>query len=127
VEATGRPKTLSTAWWWTARFVASAFLLLGALVFSSFLETGFPFYLAMSVLGFGGAAVFVFGIERLHHRSARLARQVGWAMMAVFSLIPTSLLFVPLMVVLLALPAVVRAPRPRAAPGGPLRVGGSIS
>jgi hypothetical protein len=113
VDAASERGGLPTAWWWIARFVASLFLLLGVLVFSSFLETGFLFYLAMSVLGVGGAAIFVFGIERPRHPLARRARQVGWAMMAAFSLIPTSLLFLPFLAVLLALPAVIRAPRAR--------------
>jgi hypothetical protein len=105
--------TLSTGWWWVARLVTSLFLLLGALVFTSFTETNSLLLLAMAVLGIGGALVFAFGIERPQHPAARRARQVGWAMMAVFSLVPTSLLFVPFLVVLLALPAVVRTPRIR--------------
>ena len=115
MDAARESGTLSTAWWWVARLVASFFLLLGALVFSTFLDTGSVVWLAISILGFGGALVFMFGIERPQHPLARRARQAGWAMMAAFSLLPTSLLFVPLLVALLALPAVVRTPRSRTA------------
>jgi hypothetical protein len=64
VDAARDHGTLSTGWWWAARFVASLSLLLGVLVFTSFAETGHLILLAMAILGVGGALVFAFGIER---------------------------------------------------------------
>ena len=70
--------------------------------------------------------LFIFGIERPTHRLAGVARLVGWVSMFVFTLVPTSLLFLPLLVVLLALPAVFEArlsPRPGREASGSLAPG----
>jgi hypothetical protein len=89
---------------WTGRVVACFFLILGSLVFVTFLETESALFLVLAVLGIGGALAYVFGLERSSHPSSRSAQLVGWLMMAAFSLTPTSFLFLPLVVVLSALP-----------------------
>lgn len=85
--------------------VGCFFLILGSLVFVTFLETGSVLALVLAALGVGGALTYLFGLERSSHPLSRRAQLVGWLMMATFSLIPTSLLFLPLVVVLSALPA----------------------
>jgi hypothetical protein len=104
-----------TAWVWPGRVAASLVLLLGVLVFTSAIETTSPLLFALAALAIGGASLFIFGIERPTHPFAPWARALGWVMMAGFSLVPTSLLFVPFVVVLVALPCVSPArltPRP---------------
>jgi chromate transport protein ChrA len=91
---------------WTGRLVACFILILGVLVFVTFVETGLLRDLIYAVMGVGGALLFIVGVERSSRPSFRWVQVVGWLMMAVFSLIPTSLLFLPLVVVLAALPAV---------------------
>lgn len=95
-----------TARRWLGRVAGSLILVLGVLVFTSAVETGSFLLFALSALGIVGALAFVFGIERPTHPWAARARPVGWGMMLGFSLVPTSLLFLPLLVVLLALPCV---------------------
>jgi hypothetical protein len=87
------------------RLVACFFLILGSLVFVTFLETGELLWLALSVAGVGGALLFIVGLERSRDPASRWIQLAGWALMAMFSLIPTSLLFIPLVLVLSALPA----------------------
>jgi hypothetical protein len=89
---------------WTGRVVGCLFLILGSLVFVTFLETASVVDLALSLLGTGGALAYLFGLERSNHPSSRRAQLVGWLMMVAFSLIPISLLFLPMLVVLSALP-----------------------
>ncbi len=89
---------------WTGRVVACFFLILGSLVFSTFLDTGSLLWLALAVMGVGGALLYIVGLERSSHPRSRWIQLVGWLMMAGFSLIPTSLLFVPLILALFALP-----------------------
>jgi hypothetical protein len=84
--------------------IACFILILGALVFGTFLETGLLRDLIYAVLGAGGALLFIIGVERWSRPSFRWVQLVGWLMMAGFSLIPTSL-FLPVVVVLAALPA----------------------
>jgi hypothetical protein len=100
-----RPLTVAAVW--TGRVVACFFLILGSLVFVTFLETGKLVWLALSVDGVGGALLYIVGVERSRRPSSRWVQLVGWLMMATFSLIPTSLLFLPLVVVLCALPALL--------------------
>jgi hypothetical protein len=90
---------------WTGRLVACFILILGALVFVTFLETGELLWLAFAIMGLGGALLFIVGLERSSHPRSRWIQLVGWLMMAAFCLIPTSLLFLPMVVVLSALPA----------------------
>jgi hypothetical protein len=92
---------------WLGRFAASLLLVLGALVVSSAVETRSVLLSLLAADGLLGAGLLIFGIERPAHPFAASARRIGWAMMLAFSLVPTSLLFVPLAVVLLALPSVV--------------------
>jgi hypothetical protein len=98
----GRPLTVVALW--TGRIVACFFLILGSLVFVTFLETGKLVWLALSVVGVGGALLYIVGLERSSHPRSRWAQLVGWLMMAAFSLIPSSLLFLPLVLALSALP-----------------------
>jgi hypothetical protein len=117
---------LTTARLWLGRVAASLILVLGGLVFTSAVETGSLLLFALSATGLGGALLFIFGIERPTHRLAGVARLVGWVSMFVFTLVPTSLLFLPLLVVLLALPAVFEArlsPRPGREASGSLAPG----
>jgi hypothetical protein len=95
-----------TARMWLRRVAASLILVLGVLVFSSAVETGSVLLFALSADGVVGALLLIFGIERPAHPLSRWARPIGWAMMFAFSLVPTSLLFAPALVVLLALPTV---------------------
>jgi hypothetical protein len=106
-------RTSLAVWLWPGRVVACFFLILGALVFSSFIDTGTLWILAFAVASLGGSLLFIFGLERPQHPSATLARQVGWSMMALGSLVPTSLLFMPFLLALLALPAAFARPRER--------------
>jgi hypothetical protein len=89
---------------WTGRLVACFVLILGALVFVTFLETLEPLWLVLSVVGVGGAILYVVGLERSSHPGSRWVQLAGWLVMAAFSLLPTSLLFFPMVVVLSALP-----------------------
>ena len=95
-----------TARMWLGRVAAGLTLVLGVLVFSSAVETGSVLLFALSADGVLGALLLILGIERPAHPLSRWARSIGWAMMFAFSLVPTSLLFVPALVVLLALPTV---------------------
>jgi hypothetical protein len=90
---------------WTGRVVACFILILGSLVFVTFLETGLLRDLVFAVFGVGGALLFIVGVERSNRPSSRWVQLAGWLMMAAFSLIPTSLLFLPMVLVLLAVPA----------------------
>jgi hypothetical protein len=90
---------------WTGRLVACFILILGSLVFVTFLETGQLSWLAFSLAGVGGALLYIVGLEASRHPRSRWVQLAGWLLMATFSLIPTSLLFLPLVVVLSALPA----------------------
>ena len=99
--------TSTVSWQWVGRVVACVILVLGSLVFVTFLETGSRVALALSLLGMVGVLIYLFGLERPARPSATWARRVGWLMMAAFSLTPTSLLIGPLMLVLLALPTVL--------------------
>ena len=98
----------SSIWDWTGRAVACFFLILGALVFVTFLETGTLWTLGIAIAAIGGALLYIVGLERPAHPAARWARPVGWSLMAVASLLPSSLLFIPLALAMLALPAVLR-------------------
>jgi hypothetical protein len=90
---------------WVGRAVACFFLILGSLVFVTFLETVELRYLVLAVMGVGGALLYIVGLERSSHPRSRWIQLAGWLMMACFSLIPTSLLFIPMLLALLALPA----------------------
>jgi hypothetical protein len=104
-------RTSSAVWLWPGRVVACFFLVLGALVFSSFLDTGTWWILAFALAASGGALLFIVGLERPQHPAATWARRVGWSMMALGSFVPTSLLFMPFLLALLALPTVFARPR----------------
>jgi hypothetical protein len=107
-------RELPVALLWTARLVACFFLIVGVLVLVTFLETGRGWTLGFAVAALSGALLFVFGLERPDH-VAGWARPVGWVLMAVASTVPSSLLFIPFFLVLLALPAALMSPRHRAA------------
>ena len=97
----------SAVWQWAGRAVACIFLLLGSLVFVTFMDTGSPVWLALAITGVGGALLYIVGLERMGHPVSKWMQLAGWVMMAAFSLIPTSLLFIPLVLVLFALPALL--------------------
>jgi hypothetical protein len=100
---------------WLGRVAASLILVLGALVFTSAVETGSVLLFALAGDGILGGLLLIFGIERPAHPLSRFARPIGWGMMFAFTLVPTSLLFLPALVVLLASPAVrsdAVSPRP---------------
>jgi hypothetical protein len=101
----------STVWLWAGRAAACFFLIFGALVFVTFLETAALWTLGIAAAGLGGALLFIFGLERPSHPASRWARPVGWSMMAVASLVPSSLVFASIALVLLALPALFVRPR----------------
>jgi hypothetical protein len=86
------------------RAVACFFLILGSLVFVTFLDTGSLLWLGVAVMGVGGALLYIVGLERSSHPRSRWIQLLGWLMMASFSLIPSSLLFVPMVLAPLALP-----------------------
>ena len=89
---------------WTARLAVALVLVLGSLVFWSAVETGHGWLYAMALTGLGGAMLFAAGVERPGTASSRVLRPVGWAMMLGFTLVPTSFLFLPAVVVLCAAP-----------------------
>jgi hypothetical protein len=89
---------------WTARIAVALTLVLGCLVFWSAVETGHGWLYAMAATGIGGALLFSVGVERPGPASGRVLRPMGWLMMFGFSLVPTSLLFLPAVVVLCAAP-----------------------
>jgi hypothetical protein len=95
-----------TARTWLGRVAASLVLVLGALVFTSALETGSVLLFALAGDGILGALLLIFGIERPAYPLSRFARLIGWAMMFAFTLVPTSLLFIPTLIVLFAIPTV---------------------
>jgi hypothetical protein len=97
----------SVVWQWTGRAVASFFLILGSLVFVTFLDTGKAVWLILAITGVGGALLYIVGLERTGQPVSRWMQLGGWLMMAAFSLIPTSLLFLPAILVLCALPALL--------------------
>lgn len=99
---------------WTGRVVGCFFVILGLLVFSSSFETGQIWLAAFAVLGVGGGLIYIFGLERPRHPSSRWARVLGWLMMGGLSVLPSSLMFAPVVLVLLALPALfLRSRRPQ--------------
>jgi hypothetical protein len=108
-------RELPVAFLWTARLVACFFLIIGALVFVTFLETDEWWTLGFAVVAFGGALLFIVGLESPDHPAARWARPAGWFLMAVASTVPSSLLFIPFFLALLALPALLMRHRHRAA------------
>jgi chromate transport protein ChrA len=88
---------------WTGRGVACFILIIGSLVFVTFTETGLVRDLVYAVLGVGGPLLFIMGLER-SGSSSRWVQLAGWLMMAGFSTVPSSLLFIPMVAVLAALP-----------------------
>ena len=102
---------------WTARLAVAVVLVLGCLVSWSAVETGHGWLYAMAATGIGGALLFGVGVERPDMASGRLLRPVGWSMMLGFTLVPTSFLFLPAVVVLCAAPTGFGwGVEPRAAP-----------
>jgi hypothetical protein len=100
---------------WTARVAACFFLIFGALVVVTFLETGDWWTLGIAAAALGGALLLVFGLERPYHPAASWVRPVGWFLMGVASTVPTSFFFIPFLFALFALPAVLMRPAERAA------------
>jgi hypothetical protein len=88
---------------WTGRVVACFILIIGSLVFVTFTETGLVRDLVYAVLGVGGPLLFIIGLER-SGPSSRWLQLAGGLMMAGFSTVPSSLLFIPMVAVLAALP-----------------------
>jgi hypothetical protein len=105
--------TLMVVPWWVGRVVASFFLIFWALVFVTFIETRELWALGISLAAIGGALLFIFGLERPDHSFSSWARPIGWSMMAVASLVPSSLVFISVGLALLALPALFAPPRHR--------------
>ena len=105
----------ASLWLWIGRAAACFFLIFGVLVFITFLETGALWTLGITVAALGGALLFIFGLERPGHSFSRWARPIGWSMMAVSSIVPSSLVFISIALVLSALPALVLPLRYRVA------------
>jgi hypothetical protein len=104
-------RTSSSVALWTGRVAACFFMIVGALVFVSFFETGELWLLGVAVASLGGALLLIFGIEHRSRPASRWTRAVGWAAMAVPALVPSSLMLPALALLLLALPSVfVRSP-----------------
>ena len=105
--------TLAAEWRWAPRVVACSFLILSGLMYSAFKEFHASLFLTIALLGIGGALLLEYGIELPRHPLARVARWVGWGMLLAVAiyLLRGSLVFLPLLLVSLALPAVIRAPR----------------
>jgi hypothetical protein len=108
-------RELPTSLLWTARVGACFFLIFGALVFVTFLETGEWWTLGIAAAALGGALLLIFGLERPEHPAASWARPVGWFLMGVASTVPTSFFLVPFLFALFALPAVLMRPAERVA------------
>jgi hypothetical protein len=90
---------------WLGRAAACLVLVLGVLALEVAIEAASAALYGIAALGLGSALAFIFGIERPSHGLSAWARPLGWAGMLVFSLFPAALLFVPSVIVLLALPA----------------------
>jgi hypothetical protein len=103
-------RTVSTAsafWMWTGRVIACFFGILGSIVFVGSFDTGGPKWRALAAIGVGGALLYIVGVESARRRGSRWIQLAGWLMMAALSLIPSSLLYLPSILVLFALPAVL--------------------
>jgi hypothetical protein len=100
---------------WIARVAACFFLIIGALVFVTFLETGEWWTLGIAAAALGGALLLIFGLERPDHPVAPWARPIGWFLMGVAAAVPSSLFFIPFLFALFALPAVLMRPAERTA------------
>lgn len=85
------------------------------MVFKSFLEVAELWYLGIAASAIVGAGLFIYGLERPTSAAANWARPAGFALMAVASLVPSSFLFIPTLVLLFAVPALVVRPRVRSA------------
>ena len=92
---------------WAGRAVACVFAYLGIMVFRTFLETGSSEWRTVAVAGVCGAVLYIVGLEGARHRGSRWVQLAGWLMMAPLSLIPSSLLYLPAILVLFALPALL--------------------
>jgi hypothetical protein len=114
-ECIDRGRSLIVVLLWTGRAAASFFLIFGALVFVTFIETGELWSLGISLAALGGALLFIVGLERPGNSFSSWARPIGWSMMAVASIVPASLVFISMALALLALPAVFVRPRHRIA------------
>jgi hypothetical protein len=113
VRTSTEGRSSAVVWQWVARAVACFFLIVGSLVFVAFLDTDRPVWLVLAITGVGGALLYIGGLEPTAHPLSKWMQLTGWLLMAIFSLIPTSLLSVPAITVLLALPALLRRfPRP---------------
>jgi len=101
---------------WLGRLVGLLFLLFGVLAtYSSFFESSEVGVGLVAILDTAGALAYILSLERPQHPLSRWARVGGWLAMAGFSIfIPTSLLFLPRVIVLLALPSLFMWPRKEA-------------
>jgi hypothetical protein len=100
---------------WAARVAACFFLIFGALVLVTFVETGEWWTLGIAAAALGGALLLIVGLERPSHPAASWARPIGWFLMGVASTVPTSFFFIPFLFAFFALPAVLMRPAGRAA------------
>jgi hypothetical protein len=107
--------TLTVVFLWIGRASACFFLIFGALVFVTFIETGALWTLGVALAALGGAFLLIFGLERPGHAFSGRARPIGWSLMAVASLVPSSLVFISIALILLALPTLFIRPRHRIA------------
>ena len=94
---------------WVGRLVGVGFAILGIVALFTVTEVESD-QVAMQVLagslGLAGGLLFLYGLEHRSHRSATVARVVGWLMMAGFAIFPGMAWMVWGPCVLLALPAV---------------------
>ena len=108
MSTTRRVGTASAFWMWVGRAIACVFAYLGIMVFHGSFETGSSEWRARALAGICGAVLYIGGLEGARYRGSRWVQLVGWLMMAVaLSLIPSSLLYLPAILVLFALPALL--------------------
>ena len=92
---------------WAGRAVACFVGILGSIVLIGSFDTGGSRWRGLAAIGIGGAILYIVGVEGARHRGSRWIQLLGWLMVAAFSLIPSSLLYLPAILVLFALPALL--------------------
>lgn len=107
MSASAEPRPVVSGFLWIGRVVGVVFVLLSLLAFSTVFDSGADAaVVVLAFLALAGSLVFLASLERPNHPWARWARLVGWQMMAAFSIVPTSSMYVSMVIVVLALPAV---------------------
>jgi hypothetical protein len=92
---------------WAGRAIACFFCILGSIVFVGSFDPGASRWRSLAAVGVGGALLYIAGVEGARYRGSRWIQLAGWLMMAALSLIPSSLLYLPAILVLFALPALL--------------------